>query len=214
MCGRFYVDDGTGKAVQKIIRAMRSGRLGEGTSTGDDAFRVLPDSGMTGSSRDIHPSEKAEIIAFMQGDLSTAVMRWGFPSYRSGQLMINARCETALEKPSFSESLMARRCVIPAAGFYEWDSGKNKVTFFSPQAPYMFLAGFYNLFDGEDRFIILTREANEDMAPVHDRMPLILPEEEIADWIMEPGKTKEFLRRDAMRLSRKQDYEQMTLPGL
>ena len=206
MCGRIYIDDGTEREVRRIIGALKRGQKDQEAAEGRSLLSS-PESGV----KDIHPSEKAAVLAAPQGTFLLEAMRWGFPSFRSGQLLINARCESALEKPVFAESLLSRRCVIPAAGFYEWDREKNKVTFYAPEQPCIYLAGFYNLFDSQDRFIILTREANEDMAPVHDRMPLILPEEEIGDWILEPGKTKEYLQREPVHLARKQDYEQMTL---
>jgi hypothetical protein len=73
------------------------------------------------------------------------------------------------------------------------------------------MAGMYNLFNGEDRFVILTTEANESMRPVHDRMPLILREDEITDWLREDDRTQDFLRIVPPQLMREQSYEQMSL---
>ena len=101
--------------------------------------------------------------------------------------------------------------MIPAAGFYEWDRQKNKVTFTLPEEGSMYMAGFYRRFDDRDHFISLTTAANESMLPVHDRMPLILPRKDISDWIYEPGKTEEFLARSGPELARHREYEQMTL---
>lgn len=56
--------------------------------------------------------------------------RWGFPGFQNKKLLFNARSETALEKPTFRDSLLHRRCVIPAAWFYEWDPKKQKFEFF------------------------------------------------------------------------------------
>ena len=78
-------------------------------------------------------------------------------------LVINARAETAGEKPLFRESVAARRCVIPSTGFYEWDRDKRK-----------------------HLFRLLTTAANASMAPIHDRMPLVLRREQLEPWLREP----------------------------
>ena len=192
MCGRYYVDDWTEKEVR---------RLAEGI---DEGFSV--------GSGDVHPQEQACVL-YGQGRLLRAGrMRWGFPSVRSDQLLINARAESALQKPMFSESVLKRRCVIPAAGFDEWDHDRNKVRFIREGEPCLFLAGFYNLFDAEQRCIILTTQANESMQPVHDRMPLILPEDRIRRWIADPGYAIGCLEGGSMQLSAVRSYEQLSLP--
>ncbi len=84
---------------------------------------------------DIHPADSAIILSGSRFSLQAEVMGWGFPSYN--QLLINARAESALQKPTFSESVMRRRCIIPARHFYEWDSKKNKVTFSLFESPVM-----------------------------------------------------------------------------
>lgn len=160
---------------------------------------------------DIHPSEMATIITGKQKDLTAEDMRWGFPSYQSKQLMINARAETALEKKSFSESVLSRRCIIPAAAFYEWDRSKAKVTFHWDGNRTMYMAGFYRLFDIGERFIILTTGANASMRAVHDRMPLILPQDEVKDWIYNDDMIRDYLKKEAPILTGERAYEQLSL---
>lgn len=195
MCGRFFIDGAAEREVKRIARR-----------TGSPDSVLLSD-----VRRDIRPAERAAILAPAGRDIAAVPMRWGFPSRGAGQLLINARAETAMERPAFSESVTRRRCIIPAAGFYEWDRDKNKAEFRLPESPCIFMAGMYNLFEGEDRFVILTTEANESMRRVHDRMPLILREEEISDWLWEEGRTQEFLRVIPPLLEREQSYEQMSL---
>ena len=210
MCCRYYVDELAEREAFELADLIDAGVQSRGAGQKDPLISVsLPEPDRYPSDR--HPSDMACVLYGNEGKLHAGQMRWGFPSYRSGNLMINARCESALQKPMFSDSVMRRRCVIPASGFYEWDRDKNKVTFRLPDEPCMFLAGFYNLFDAQPRYIILTTQANESMAPVHDRMPLILPKNEIADWIYEPGKTQEYLRSASPRLQRSQEYEQLRL---
>lgn len=162
---------------------------------------------------DIHPSEQGLVLAASGGKLKAQAMRWGFPG-RSKQLLINARAETALSKPTFADSVRRRRCVIPAAGFYEWDAKKTKVTYFLPEERTIYMAGFYNRFDGEDRFVILTTEANESVRGVHERMPVILTRQEIKEWVLDDGRTAELLKKEGPELVSVrpvEEYEQLTL---
>ena len=163
---------------------------------------------------DIHPSEGGLVLAGSGGGLKAQVMRWGFPAARPGQLIINARSETAAEKPAFSESVRRRRCVIPAAGFYEWDAGKRKVTYYLPERRTIYMAGVYRRFGEEERFVILTRAANESVSPVHDRMPVILAEGEIEDWIRRDDRAARILKAEGPYLEAvrpEEEYRQLRL---
>lgn len=123
--------------------------------------------------------------------------QWGLvPSWAKdpgiGAKMINARSETVREKPSFRSAVKYRRCIVPADGFYEWDkSGGNK-------QPYLFrradgdtfgFAGLWEEWNAPDgsplqTCTILTTSANETVARVHDRMPVILrTRDDEAEWL-------------------------------
>ena len=108
-------------------------------------------------------------------------MVWGFPRFDGRGLLINARAETAAERRTFRECVLHRRCVIPAKGFWEWNKSKEKFSFERQDSQVMFMAGCYDCFDGQDRFVILTTEANPSVKPVNDRMPLILERNELED---------------------------------
>lgn len=116
-----------------------------------------------------------------------------------------------MEKPSFKNGILHRRIVIPATWFYEWNRNKEKNTFRRSDTPVLFMAGCYNRYEDGDRFVILTTEANSSMKPVHDRMPLILEQDEIADWILDGEKTTNFLKKTSCLLERKSEYEQLSL---
>lgn len=192
MCGRYNFGEETEKDVRRIVSET--------------------DKKINWSCRgDIHPSEMAIIITGKVSGLFAENMYWGFPSYQARQLMINARSESVLAKKSFSDSVLHRRCVIPAHHFYEWDRSRNKVTFTRKENMTLYMAGFYNHFENEDRFIILTISANESMKPVHDRMPLILSEDEIREWICSETRIRDFLKKGSPMLSRSQEYMQLTL---
>ncbi len=77
--------------------------------------------------------------------------------------------------------------------------------------PVLFMAGFYNRFQDEDRFIILTSQANASVRPVHNRMPLVLEESELEDWIYDDKFTEYALHKIPPELWREQEYEQQSL---
>lgn len=110
---------------------------------------------------------------------------WGFPSFHSKKVIINARAETVHEKPMFRSSVDRRRCVVPSTGFYEWDCRKKKFLYNLPDSPLLYMAGIYNQFEGENRFVILTTDSNPSVSDVHERMPLVLDEEQVEEWLFD-----------------------------
>lgn len=128
----------------------------------------------------------------------------------SGGLLINARAESVLEKRTFRESVLKRRCVIPAKGFFEWNGQKEKYRF-EREEPILFMAGCFNQFYGESRFVVLTTQANPSVISVHERMPLILEREELEDWVLDDRATEFILHKTPVLLNAKTDYEQLRL---
>lgn len=115
---------------------------------------------------------------------------WGIvPAWmREARTLINARSETILEKPSFRRLHERGRCVVPADGFYEWEtvSGKKRPVYFHRMGREPF--AFAGLFEedpqgGPPKFVVLTVAANDFVRPVHDRMPAILTGSAIGDWL-------------------------------
>jgi putative SOS response-associated peptidase YedK len=123
------------------------------------------------------------------------LLRWGLiPSWakeaRIGNQMINARSETAAEKPAFRTPLRRRRCLIPADGFYEWQKcGKSKQPYcIRRTGDRLFaFAGLWDRWQGDEGPVetctILTTDANDLVRPIHERMPIILPESAFAGWL-------------------------------
>jgi putative SOS response-associated peptidase YedK len=122
-----------------------------------------------------------------------AVLRWGLVPPWSRDLKqapINARAETAPEKPTFRHAFRKRRCLVPADGFYEWAAlgGRKQPFCFRPwdERPWAF-AGLWERWEGPggpvENCAILTTEANELVRPAHDRMPVILPQQHWAAWL-------------------------------
>lgn len=195
MCGRYYVDDDVFHEIERIV------------STAEASLR--------NGGRDIRPSDKAMVLtAEKHGPLQIRQMRWGFPMQSGRSLLINARAETVQERPAFRDSILHRRCVIPAKHFYEWDSDKNKITFSLPGRPALYMAGFYRLLEGQERFVILTTAANSSVCGVHDRMPLLLEESRLSAWIGDERLTAGFLKKEMPALKAGQEYEQQKLPFL
>jgi putative SOS response-associated peptidase YedK len=146
------------------------------------------------------------------------LLRWGFiPSWAKdpaiGYKMINARSETAPEKPSFRNAFKYRRCLVPASGFYEWQKqGKTKQPYYislrekrGGLRPVMAIAGLWERWDGHspeegtegapiESCTLLTTEANEAVAPIHDRMPVIVAPENYDLWLNPSEKDTEAVR--------------------
>lgn len=193
MCGRYYVSDNTAREIEKMVQDL------------DRRLAVYH----TG---DVSPSVLATVLVQPENRLAAEDMIWGFPGYDGKNLLINARAESVLEKRTFQESVRQRRCVIPASGFYEWNKRKEKFTFRrADHAPLLFMAGCYNLYNGRNRFVILTTQANASMTPVHDRMPLILEGNEVEHWLSDAGCVETLLKKEPPELVRSTEYEQMSL---
>lgn len=122
--------------------------------------------------------------------------QWGLiPSWAKdpsmGSRMINARAETAAEKPAFRAAFKRRRCLLPATGFYEWrkmNGHKQPMYIHEGDGGLMSLAGLWEIWQSADGGLletctILTTTPNELMAPIHDRMPVILEPQDYDMWL-------------------------------
>lgn len=133
-----------------------------------------------------------------------ALVRWGLiPSWvkdpNEFATLINARAETAAEKPSFRSAMRYRRCLVPADGFYEWTGPKGAKQPYllrrqlgaqsaEPGATLMAFAGIWEHWLGKDgsemeTMAILTTEANKTLQPIHNRMPVIIEREHFGRWL-------------------------------
>ena len=184
------------------------------TDDAEDAFlEDFPD--LAGAVRrlragDYTPGMSAAAIAAGTGSgICAEQLLWGFPGFDKGKLLINARAESVKDRPTFADSFAERRCALPAAGFYEWDKKKEKVIFTLPDKPILYLAGVYRPYGAEIRFVVLTREANASMEPVHDRMPLILSGEEVIPWVSDAAKAGDLLTKELPMLKAERPYEQI-----
>ena len=151
---------------------------------------------------EIRPTDVVPVVAPNRAGRRTVFpMKWGF-SGRS--LLLNARVETAGEKPTFRDSWERRRCAVPAAWYFEWEhllgadgrkktGDKYRIRPAGAGTGLTWLCGLYRIEAGLPVFVILTREPGEGIRFIHDRMPLILPERCVNDWIRPETRPEELL---------------------
>lgn len=193
MCGVFYVDDSTLRSVQAIVQSVDP--------------RILSKHFL----KDIHPTDFAPVMIGERGRLKLACQRWGYPGVQGNGVIFNARAESVREKKLFSGGITYHRAVIPARHFYEWNANREKNTFRRRDGQIMYLAGFFDMMENEERFVILTTQANDSMKKIHDRMPLVLETDQLEDWIYDDAGTDAILKQVPVLLDRQAEYEQMTL---
>ena len=146
----------------------------------------------------VAPTQPVPVVRLAEGKRSFALMRWGLmPAWvkdpKAVSLLINARGESVLDKPAFRNAMRRRRCLFPADGFYEWTAGRPN----EPRRPYfvraksggpMAFAGLWETWCGPngeevDTAAIVTTRANRLLAPIHDRMPVIVPPQAFELWL-------------------------------
>ena len=189
MCGRYYVDDDTAKEIERMVQKVSETFSHKG---------------------DVYPTQKPPIM-YQENQLLTGTnMIWGFENPKGKGVLINARSETVTEKYMFRDALQRRRCIIPAAGFYEWDHSKNKVRFLRKDASILYMAGIWTPSQEGNRFVILTTAANASISKVHHRMPVILEENQIKDWIFQESFTETALHKRDVMLEHIKENEQLS----
>lgn len=202
MCGRYYVDDDTEDEIERVFNMIASAR-GTSPATVKNDRNVIK----TG---DILPTDPAPVIGMADNRPIVRQLRWGITGFQKGQPVFNARSETVMEKPMFRNGIQNTRLVIPAAGFYEWNRKREKSTFTRQDGKGLFMAGFAAGYGEDERFTILTTAANASVAPVHERMPLILEEQEIEAWLSDMKAAAEILHKVPVLLERRTQFEQMS----
>lgn len=150
----------------------------------------------------IAPTQDVAVVRLLDGRRHLDLLRWGLiPPWtqdpKKGPLLINARADTVAEKPSFRQALKLRRCLVPADGFFEWAPPPEGAPKTAKKQPWWFrlkdeglfaLAGLWEVWTPPEgapvaSFTLITTEANEVVARVHDRMPVILPREAWSRWL-------------------------------
>ena len=167
----------------------------------------------------VAPSQEAPVVRLEDdGKRHLRLLRWGLiPSWAKdrsiGYKTINARAETVADKPAFRSAFRRRRCLVLADGFFEWqkrDKGKQPYRIVLADRGAFAMAGLWESWRdpeaGErvESFTIIVTDANERLAAIHDRMPVILPPEAHAPWL-----EAETAREDLLALMRPYPGEAM-----
>lgn len=178
MCGRYYIaEDDLSDELSRMIDELNRKKTPEGLKTSGEIF----------------PSDIVPVLAnSRKQDVQPFAMRWGY-AFPNGRPIINARSETAAQKPMFKDGMRQRRCVIPASHYFEWErrgAARTKYAIRPAHADTLYLAGIYHLENHGGviipAFTILTRDAASGIVFIHPRMPVLLPPDATADWL-NPG---------------------------
>jgi putative SOS response-associated peptidase YedK len=180
MCGRFTLRTPLKEVAGAFDLEPQAFRRDDG---GHERYNIAPS------------QEIAAVRRHEAGGREAAWLRWGLvPSWADdaaiGNRMINARSETAATKPAFREAFRRRRCLVAADGFYEWKRGaKPKQPYYIrlvEDGPFAFAGLWERWHRGEaviESCTILTSDANELVASLHDRMPVILDPDDYDAWL-------------------------------
>ena len=190
MCGRYFIEESP--ELRPIIEAMNRSPLME----------KFQKSSAVLSQGEIRPTNVAPVIASSKaGNRAVFPMKWGFTGKT---LLINAKTETAAIKPTFREAWACHRCIVPASWYFEWEhmtmnDGKKKTGdkfMLQPKgSPVTWLCGLYRIEEGLPCYVILTREPSEEIRFIHDRMPLMLPDQCIDEWINPAANPAEIIQK-------------------
>ena len=198
MCCRYYME--LSPELRPYIEAADRSPLKE--KLVDRLARPLVSSG------EVRPTDLVPVLAPSAKAHKPSVfpMQWGFSLPDRRNAVFNARVESAKDKPTFQRSWKERRCVVPASYYYEWQhlpasDGRTrpgeKYALQPRGSTVAYLAGLYRIEELEGFkipvFTILTRPASEELRFLHDRMPLILPKEDIPRWLDPAAKPEELV---------------------
>ena len=195
MCTRCFIDVSSEEAQEIMEQAESSALL--------TRFRMKGPA-MPAFSGEVFPTN---IVAAIAPDPKKRPrvypMRFGFTLDRDNRPLVNARSDTAGEKPMFRDAFRSRRCVIPASWYFEWEHKKDNTGKVSVGQKYLiqprgsamtWLCGLYRIENGLPELVILTREPEGDLRRIHDRMPVILPKNRILQWISPDSKPEDLLK--------------------
>jgi putative SOS response-associated peptidase YedK len=142
------------------------------------------------------PTQEAPTVRLMDGARAIDAMAWGLipewsPEFKMKFSTINARSEGVFESRLYKKPILQRRCIIPVSGFFEWKkegTAKRPFKIFMKDSPIMPMAGIWTAWragtpEEKRSFSIMTTSANDFMAKIHDRMPVILDKKQFDAWL-------------------------------
>lgn len=157
MCGRFAVNK-----PDKELEAFIGGQLPE------DFAR-----------KEVFPSQP--VLAVTPEGVTT--LNWGLRVDWQAKPIINARSETIAEKKTFAQAFKAHRCLVPTDGYWEWTPAKKKVYFHFDDDRLFWLGGIYYPEENGSKLVLITTAPNKVAEPIHDRMPVIISQDEKDVWL-------------------------------
>lgn len=177
MCGRFNMNsEDDAEEMRRIVAEINR------------RYQNTPERAQMRSG-EIFPTNVVPVLSPGRGGGTGAfLMKWGFKPFKGSGVIINARSETAEEKPMFSKAMRERRCVVPAQNYFEWEGhrqGKQKYAIRTAEGSLCYMAGLYR-YEEDARlpaFVILTRAASPDVRFIHDRMPVLLNAGDVGAWL-------------------------------
>lgn len=188
MCCRYWADESP--ELREIVEEMNRSSL----------VKKWQSTTAVKSYGEIRPADVVPVIASSRsGARAVYPMKWG---YSGKTLLMNARAETAAQKPTFRDDWARHRCIVPASWYFEWEhrtgnDGRKHIGdkyMIQPKDSSMtWLCGLYRIENGLPVFVVLTREPGEEIRFIHDRMPLIMPDRLVNDWIRPDVRPEELL---------------------
>ena len=199
MCTRFYVEEDVFRPyIERARRLPLAYQMMEQLAKPMDMYGEM------------YPDDMTVVLApDKRGGIAAFPMLWGFSVRETDAPLINCRLESASYKPLWKDSWFRRRCVIPASWYYEWEhfaspDGKKRIIgakyAIQPSGETVtWLAGLYRYEErGRIRvpvFAVLTRHPSFSVETLHDRMPLVLPKDCIAEWVRPDGDPAEIAQK-------------------
>ena len=185
MCTRFYIDV-SNEEYRELTEGLDRSVLME-------RFRMKGPAKLVRDG-EVFPTDIVGVLApNPKGEPRIYPMRFGFRMPQDARPLLNARVESADMKPSFRDAWKSRRCAVPASCYFEWEhfrdpeTGKirtgSKYLIQPSGASLTWLLGLYRIENGLPEFVILTREPSKELSRIHDRMPLMLPEQFVRAWV-------------------------------
>src|SRR5208283_1164204 len=199
MCGRYVLADG--KKVFMTFEQINKAKA-EGVK-----IQELP------PRYNIAPQQTAPVVAIRNNEIIVESMKWGLVPHwsKDGKIQfntINAKSETLDQSKTYAPYFKSSRCLVPATGFYEWKKITNDAGLTEKQPMYIsmkdgnpfLMAGLFSVWKDEQgvehpTYTIITTTPNELVSQIHDRMPVILPQEKINEWLDRNNKDTDSLKK-------------------
>ncbi|MDV6249849.1 SOS response-associated peptidase [Vibrio sp. EA2] len=142
------------------------------------------------TNKDLRPTQIVSTVGAVHGELQQLDLPWGIQPDWADSLIINAKAETVAVKATFANAFEFNRVIVPCSGWYEWieeNGQKIKYLFSLGENHVVYMAGI--AVDNGRELVTLTTEPNKQCSEFHHRMPLLIPDKQVLDWISGEGKS-------------------------